>query len=154
MYSVWQCIHSMFKMEASICTVSGSAYTVCSKWRLRYVQCLALQTQYVQKGGLDTYSVWHCKHSMFQKEFLICTVSGSAYIVCSKRRPRYVQCLALQTQNVQKEGVWVAEWLALPILNHKVQGSNSAGGRIQLMTVQHFIAHSLSLSSPHPLSRT
>ena len=34
----------------------------------------------------------------------------------------------------------VANWLALPPIDHKVPGSNPTGGRIQLMTVLHFIA--------------
>ena len=48
--------------------------------------------------------------------------------------------------------VWVAEWLALPTLDHNVLGWNPAWGRIQLMTVQPFIARNLSLSSPCDLT--
>ena len=33
-----------------------------------------------------------------------------------------------------EELVLVAEWLALPTLNHEVPGMNPAGGRIQFMT--------------------
>ena len=36
------------------------------------------------------------------------------------------------------------KWLMLPTLDHEVQGSNLVGGGIQLMTVQCFIAQSLS----------
>ena len=43
----------------------------------------------------------------------------------------------------------MAERIALPTLDHKVPDSSPAGGRIQLMTVQHFVAQSLSLSSFH-----
>ena len=42
----------------------------------------------------------------------------------------------------------------LDISNHKVQGSNPAGGKIQLMTVRCFIAQSLSLSLFHCLNIT
>ena len=41
------------------------------------------------------------------------------------------------------------EWLALPTLEHKVPGLNPAESRIQLLTVQHFVAQSLSLSPFH-----
>ena len=38
------------------------------------------------------------------------------------------------------------EWLALPTSDLEILGLNSAGGRIQLMTVLRFIAQSLLLS--------
>ena len=39
----------------------------------------------------------------------------------------------------------MTEWLALPTLDHKVEGLNPAGDGIQLMTIE-LIVHSLSLS--------
>ena len=50
--------------------------------------------------------------------------------------------------------VLVAKWSALPTIDHEVQGSNSAGGRIQLMTGLLFIEQSLSLSPFHCLNMT
>ena len=41
--------------------------------------------------------------------------------------------------NVWKWNIQVVEWLALPTLNHGVQGSNPAGDEIQPMIVYHFI---------------
>ena len=49
---------------------------------------------------------------------------------------------------------WVAEWFALSTLDNKVLGLNPAGHGIQHMSIVHFIAHSLSLSSVHCLSMT
>ena len=48
----------------------------------------------------------------------------------------------------------VAKWLALLASDLEVLGSNPTGGRIQLMTVQHFIEQSLSLSPFHHLHMT
>ena len=48
----------------------------------------------------------------------------------------------------------MAEWLAVPTSDQEDLGSNPAGGGIQLMTVRHFIALSLSLSSFHRLCMT
>ena len=51
-------------------------------------------------------------------------------------------CLALDkvpfffSQTVNK---LVAKWLALLTCDHEVSGSNPTGGRVQLMTVEHFI---------------
>ena len=45
-----------------------------------------------------------------------------------------------------------AKWLALPIWDHEVPGSNLARGGTQLMADWHFIATSLSLSPLHHLN--
>ena len=50
--------------------------------------------------------------------------------------------------------VQLAEWLALPTLDHEVPNSNPAGSGNQLLTVRCFIAQSLSLSSLHLLDMT
>ena len=46
------------------------------------------------------------------------------------------------------------QWLVLQTSDYEVLGSNSAGGGIHLMTVWHFVAHSLSLSPYHCLDMT
>ena len=48
----------------------------------------------------------------------------------------------------------MAEWLALPMSDHKVLGSNPAGGRIQLMTVWCILEQSHSLSPFRYLNMT
>ena len=51
--------------------------------------------------------------------------------------------------------VWMTQNWAFLTSDHKLAGSNPAGGRIQLMTVQHFIIQkSLSLSPFHHLDMT
>ena len=40
-------------------------------------------------------------------------------------------------------------WLVLQILDHEVSGTNLPEGRIQLITVWHYIAQNLSLSPFH-----
>ena len=46
----------------------------------------------------------------------------------------------------------MTEWLVLWLSEQEIMGSNPAGVGIQLMTVRHFIAQSLSLLSFHRLS--
>ena len=46
------------------------------------------------------------------------------------------------------------KWLAVLTSEHEVPRSNSAGGRIQLVTVPHIIAQGLSLSLFHHLNLT
>ena len=43
----------------------------------------------------------------------------------------------------------MAEWLALPISDNEVLGSNPAGGGIQLITVRRIVAQNLTLSQFH-----
>ena len=50
--------------------------------------------------------------------------------------------------------VHMIEWLLIPTLDHEVLGSNTAGGRIQLMAIPRFIAKNLSLSLFHCLDMT
>ena len=50
--------------------------------------------------------------------------------------------------------VQVVECLEIPTLDHEMPGLNPARGRLQLMTVWHFIAQSLSLSSFHHFNMT
>ena len=45
--------------------------------------------------------------------------------------------------------VLVSEWLMFPTFDHEVRGTNHAGVGIQLMTVGHFVAQSLSISPYH-----
>ena len=41
-------------------------------------------------------------------------------------------CTGIQSLKIDKQNrsIWVADWLALPTLDHKVPGLNPAGGRI------------------------
>ena len=48
----------------------------------------------------------------------------------------------------------MAEWLELWTPDHKVQGLNPAGGRIQLMIVRPFVAQNASSSPLHHVHMT
>ena len=57
-----------------------------------------------KKEVFDMYSVWQCIHSVFRMEASVIKVSGNAYTVCSKKRLRYVKCLAVHSQCVRNGG--------------------------------------------------
>ena len=59
--------------------------------------------------------------------------------------------VGIRHESVDTEHFYIAP---VPTLDHKVSGSNPARGGLQLMTVQHFIAQSLLLSSFHCLNMT